>query len=155
MKNPMYLMLMLPSLLLATLFTSCQSPSEKIESATEDVVTAEENLKDVKQEVAADARKAASSEEWKMFKSENEVIIRNNEMRIKELRSKMKTSNSATDKAYALRIEALEKRNKELNTRIANYEASQSDWESFKREVKNDLDAIAEGFKELVENNKG
>jgi exonuclease VII large subunit len=151
----MYLMLMLPSLLLATLFISCQSPSEKIESATEDVAAAKENLQDVKQEVAADARKTASIEEWKMFKSEKELIIRNNEMRIKEMRAKMNSSTSATDKAHALRIEALEKRNKELNTRIANYEASQSDWESFKREVKNDLDAIAEGFRELMENNKG
>ncbi len=154
MKNPIYLVALAMSLLFATMFTSCQSSADKVENATEDVEDAQDDLQDVKQEVAADAAKVASEEEWKMFRSENEMVIKSNETRIAELKAKAKKSNNAADKAYAERVDALEQRNKELNSRIANYEANQSDWESFKREFKHDMDAIGQGFKDLSVNNK-
>jgi chromosome segregation ATPase len=148
MKNLSNLMHLSFTLLLATLFMCCQSPSEKVENAEEDVDEAKEDLREAQQD-------AATEQEWAMFKSENEIIIKYNEDRINELKAKKrKTSNSAADKAYAERIDALEQRNRELKNRIDNYETNRSDWEAFKREFKHDMDAIAEGFSELGRDNE-
>jgi chromosome segregation ATPase len=154
MKNPIYLLALSVSLLFATMFTSCQSSSEKVEEASEDVQDAKEDLQDAKSDAAAENARVANEEEWRMFRSENDVVIRSNETRIAELKANMKKSEKAADKAYAERINALEQRNKELNDRMSNYESNQSDWESFKREFKHDMDAIGQGFNDLTVNNK-
>lgn len=154
MKNPIYLLALSVSLLFATMFTSCQSSSEKVEEASEDVQDAKEDLQDAKSDAAVENARVANEEEWRMFRSENDVVIRSNETRIAELKANMKKSEKAADKAYAERINALEQRNKELNDRMSNYESNQSDWESFKREFKHDMDAIGQGFNDLTVNNK-
>ncbi|MBP6184291.1 MAG: hypothetical protein KA479_05075 [Saprospiraceae bacterium] len=154
MKNPIYLLALSVSLLFATMFTSCQSSSEKVEEASEDVQDAKEDLQDAKSDAAVEKARVANEEEWRMFRSENDVVIRSNETRIAELKANMKKSEKAADKAYAERINALEQRNKELNDRMSNYESNQSDWESFKREFKHDMDAIGQGFNDLTVNNK-
>ena len=51
-------------------------------------------------------------------------------------------------------IETLEKRNAELRTKFANYEASQSDWEAFKREFNSDMDGIGKSLDDLAVDNK-
>lgn len=154
MKNPIYLFALAVSLLFGTMLTSCQSSSEKVEEASEDVQDAKEDLQDAKTDAAEENARVANAEEWKMFRSEHDAILRTNDTRIAELKAKMKRSENAADKAYAERVNALEQRNKELNDRMTNYESNQSDWESFKREFKHDMDAIGQGFNELTVNNK-
>lgn len=63
MKNPIYLLALSVSLLFATMFTSCQSSSEKVEEASEDVQDAKEDLQDAKSDAAAENARVANEEE--------------------------------------------------------------------------------------------
>ena len=41
-----------------------------------------------------------------------------------------------------------------MNARIAAYDKSQSDWESFKREFSHDMDGLGQAINDLTVNNK-
>jgi len=131
------------TLVTGAIFTGCQTQAEKRESA-------KENLQDAKVE----AQKVATAEEWELFKSESEVRIIENENRIAELKVKMKKPGKVLDTQYEKRIDELEQKNRELKTRIENYEKSQSDWESFKREFNHDVDEIGQALKDLTVDNE-
>jgi outer membrane murein-binding lipoprotein Lpp len=132
----------------------CQSSAEKVDSAKENVEEAKEELQEVKAEAQADAIKVANAEEWRVFKSDAEVKIKENEIRIGELKIKMKKSGKTFDEMYEKNIIALEQKNKDLRTKISNYESNQSDWEAFKREFNHDMDELGLAIKDLTVNNK-
>ena len=139
----------------ATLFTACQtSDQKKADEAQAKVEAAKQDLKEVQNEAAVAAQKAATAEEWKAFKDASETQIKENEMRIAELKEKMKKSGKAIDAMYAKSIETLEQRNMEMRNRIGAYEKSQSDWDTFKREFNHDMEGIGQAFKDLTVNNK-
>ena len=58
--------------------------------------------------------KAANAEEWKIFKNESEAKIKTNEIRIRELKSKIKRSGYPMDDLNAKRVDTLEMQNKML-----------------------------------------
>lgn len=66
----------------------------------------------------------------------------------------MKKSGKTFDAMYEKNIMALEQKNKDLRTKISNYESNQSDWESFKREFNHDMDEQGQAIKDLTVNNK-
>lgn len=132
----------------------CQSSAEKVDAAKENVEEAKEELQEVKAEVQADATKVANAEEWSVFKSDAEIKIKENEIRIGDLRVKMKKSGKTFDAMYEKNIIALEQKNKDLRTKISNYESNQSDWEAFKREFNHDMDELGQAIKDLTVNNK-
>jgi chromosome segregation ATPase len=141
-------------ILSVAVFTACQSSSEKVDNAKENVEEAKEELEDVRQEVNADAVKVANAAEWQAFKNESEEMIRKNEIRITELKVKMKKPGTTFDAAYAKNIEVLEQKNKNLKTRIGDYENNQSDWEAFKREFNHDMEELGKALQDLTVNNK-
>ena len=108
----------------------------------------------MKAEAQADAIKVANAEEWSVFKSDAEIKIKENEVRIGELKVKMKKSGKTFDAMYDKNIIALEQKNKDLRTKISNYESNQSDWEAFKREFNHDMDELGQALKDLTVNNK-
>ena len=108
----------------------------------------------MKAEAQADAIKVANAEEWRVFKSDAEIKIKENEVRIGELKVKMKKSGKTFDAMYEKNIIALEQKNKDLRTKISNYESNQSDWEAFKREFNHDMDELGQAIKDLTVNNK-
>ena len=132
----------------------CQSSAEKVDAAKENVEEAKEELQEVKAEVQADAIKVANAEEWSVFKSDAEIKIKENEIRIGDLRVKMKKSGKTFDAMYEKNIIALEQKNKDLRTKISNYESNQSDWEAFKREFNHDMDELGQAIKDLTVINK-
>lgn len=136
------------------IFTGCQSASKKEESAKENVQDAKDELKEVREDANKEAQKVASAEEWKTFKTETQERITNNEIRIAELKVKMKKPGKILDGLYEKRIETLEQRNNELKMRLDNYEKNQSDWESFKREFNHDMDELGQAFKDITVDNK-
>ncbi len=141
-------------ILAVAIFGGCQSSSDKMDAANKNVDEAKEELKEVQAEAQAVAVKVANAEEWRVFKSESEVKIKENEIRIGELRVKMKKSGKTFDAMYEKNIIALEQKNKDLRTNISNYEKNQSDWESFKREFNHDMDELGQAIKDLTVNNK-
>ncbi len=134
-------------LVAGTLLTSCKSPAQKEEAAQAKVDEAQQDLN-------AAQVKVASQEEWATFKIESELKINDNEIRIAELKVKMKKPGKVFDALYQKRIDDLEKRNLDMRVRMETYEKSQSDWESFKTEFNHDMDELGKSLKDLTVDDK-
>ena len=146
MKRTMITLAMVSTLIAGTVFTGCNPSTAKVE-------VAQENVQDAKQELK-EAQKDATAEEWKAFKDESNVKIKDNENRIAELKAKMKRSGNKLDALYGKKIAELEQKNIELKARIDTYETSaHSNWESFKLEFNHDMDELGKAMKDLTVNN--
>lgn len=137
-----------------SLLISCQSADKKEEAAENKVEAAQENLEEVRTDIKNDAIKTANAEEWAAFKKESENQISANEDRITTLKHKIKNKDKVLEKMYEERIESLEKTNMEMRNRIDAYEKNHSDWESFKREYKHDMDELGKSLKDFGVNNQ-
>jgi len=140
--------------MIGTLFTGCQSPAQKEEAARNNVLEAKQDLKEVQNDANAEAKKVANAQEWETFKNDAELIIRNNEIRIAELKVKLNKPGTTLDPIYEKKIELLEQQNKDLKKRIEDYEKNQSDWETFKREFNHDMEELGKALKDLTVDNK-
>jgi chromosome segregation ATPase len=140
--------------LAASIFTACQSPAEKVDSAKADVKEAKQDLKAEQKDANAEAAKKAEAEEWRVYKLETEARIKDNDVRIAELRVRLKKPGKVLDPLYAKQIEGLEKRNRALQAKIDAYVPEQSTWESFKSESKHDMDELGHSLKDFTVDNK-
>ncbi len=132
----------------------CQSSSQKEDAAREEVKDATHDLADAQKELRSDSIQAVNAEEWKIFKNEAEAKSRSNDLRIKSIKKKMKNAGSPLDGVDQERIEALEKRNSDLEKRVKGFEEKNSDWASFKREFNHDVDQFGESLKDFGKNNR-
>jgi hypothetical protein len=137
-----------------TIFTGCQSSTNKEEAAQAKVDEAEQDLIDAQQEADIEAQRVATAEEWRTFKTESEIKISEYEIRVKALKDQMKKPGKTFDDLYKQRIEQLEQKIADLKARIRDYEKNQSGWESFKREFNHDMDELGIAFKNLAVDNK-
>ncbi len=142
------------ALMAGTVFSSCQSSTQKVDNAEAKVEEAKQDLKEVQQDANAQAVKAANREEWQLFKTESETKIRNNEAMIADIKVKKKGTGKTLDAVYTKNIETLEQRNKDLKNKIDSYDKNRSDWEAFKREFNHDMDEFGKAFRDLTVNNK-
>lgn len=154
MKKTLFILVVASVFTAGTIFTSCQSSTQKQESAQLKVQDAREDLNTAKREANVVDQRVATAEEWKLFRSESEVKINANEVRIAELKVKMNKPGEMLDPLYSKRITALEQQNKDLRAKLFAYEKSQTNWEVFKREFNSDMDAFGEAFKNLTVDNK-
>jgi uncharacterized protein YeaO (DUF488 family) len=141
MKKRFYLLAVTMLLTAGTVITSCNMGNRQNRT--------NENIEDVQQR-----ERIATAEEWAEFKSESERKIMENEARIQELKKKMMEPGVGLDSLRQNRIDRLEEKNNELRVKIRTYEHDKSDWESFKREFKHDMDEIGDAFKDLTIDNK-
>jgi hypothetical protein len=118
------------------------------------VQDAKKDLNEAQKDANAIAQKAATAEEWRIFKSDSELKIKDNEIRIAELTVKMNKPGEIFDELYKKNIANLEQQNKDMKARLEAYEKSQTNWESFKREFNHDMDALGKALKDLTVNNK-
>ena len=116
---------------------------------------AKTDLKTVQKDSLTDAQKAANVEQWKIFRNESQVKIKNNEIRISALKIKIKNEGVDYNSEKAKRIDSLEIKNKELAIRMENYEKGKSDWETFKLDFTRDIDGLGESLKNFTVRNKG
>ena len=137
----------------ASLFTACMSSDQKKEAADAQVVIAQDNLDKVQDNANAVAAKAATADELKTFKLESDVKIKSNDMKIAELKLKINRSGNSQDQVYAKEIDSLEFKNKNLKTRMSNYEATHSDWTKFKHDFNHDLDELGSKLKDIAKHN--
>jgi hypothetical protein len=153
--NKTIITLAITSMLVAgSVFTSCKSPAQKEDAAQAKVEDAQQDLNAAQDKADAATLKVATAEEWKIFKTESEIKIRDNEIRIAELKAKMKKPGKVFDSMYEKRIDALEQQNRDLRLRMETYEKSQSDWETFKAEFNHDMDELGKALKDLTVDNK-
>lgn len=129
------------------LFVGCK-PETKEEKASQ------EKLQDAKDDLTV-AKKNANAKEWQAFKKSTDSIINENEIRITELKVKMKNTGQSIDAKYKKNIDILEQKNSDLKVKIDTYKNdANSDWQSFKREFNHDMDEIGKALKDLTIDNK-
>ena len=154
MKKIILTFVVATAFLTGTILTGCQSSAQKEASARDNLQEAKQDLKNVQEDANAEAQKLANAEEWKTFKSDAEITIRNNEIRIADLKVKLNKPGTVLDPMYVKKIETLEQQNNDLKKRIEDYEKDQSDWETFKREFNHDMDELGRALKDLTVDNK-
>ncbi len=137
-----------------SVFTGCKSQTQKEKDAQAEVQDARDNLNKAQNNANAVELKAATDEEWAAFKSDAELKIKNNDVRIAELKVQMNKPGALFDGIYKKRILALEQQNHDLRLRIDAYDRNNTDWETFKREFNHDMDELGNALKDLTVNNK-
>jgi hypothetical protein len=147
MKKNIISHILVASLISVVIFTGCGPSTPREEDAKAEVKEAKNELNE--------AKRAATAEEWQAFKDESEVKIKNNEIRMAELKVKIKKSGKELDALYQNKVDALEQQNKAMKARIDTYEINRTnDWESFKREFNHDMDELGKAMKDLTVDNK-
>lgn len=130
--------------------SSCTSSEQKVENAEARVAEAKQNLtNEIKDSVTAVAN-AATADEWKMFKNDADATIKNNEIKIGNLKMKIKKLNTPRDIVYVNRINALEEQNQSLKNKINAYDNNHSDWQTFKNDFSHDMQGLGKAFKDLT-----
>lgn len=150
MKQPITILYLASILIGGLSFSGCKTPDQKVNDAQIQVDNAKENLEKVETKAEFAEMKAANAEEWKIFKNESEAKIKTNEIRISELKSKIKRSGYPMDDLNAKRVDTLEMQNKMLQSKVDNYSKKMTDWETFKKEFNHDLEGLGKALKEFT-----
>lgn len=149
MKKSIFILAVATSLMAGAIFTSCQSNDQKVEAAKAKVQDARQELIEAQTD-AFDAEAAKIyAEDWKAFKIETENNIKNNELRIAELRVQLEKPGKIFDPIYKNRIEVLEQKNLDMKNRLIFYENNQSDWEVFRTEFNRDMKELVKALREF------
>lgn len=141
-------------LIAGSVFTGCKSPAQKEENAQGEVQDAQEDLNEARNDANTETQKVATAEEWSAFKSDADLKIKSNEVRIAELTVKMNKPGEILDPIYKKRIQTLEQQNKDLIARMDAYDKNRSDWGTFKREFNHDMDELGQALKDVTVDNK-
>lgn len=153
MKKSIYSIALI-AVVLSVLTIACSSNNEKVADAKEELVEANKDLNEAQEHASESAAKAATVEEWKLFKIESETKIQNNEAEIQRLKISLKKPGKELDAMYSESILILEKKNEDLKAKVNNYETSQSDWATFRREFDYDMESMSKAIKDLATNNR-
>lgn len=135
-------------------FTGNWSSTQKQKAAQTKMLFAKGDLIADQEDSNEAAQNSAPAEEWKTFRSESELKIRDNEIRITELNVKLKKPGETFDARSEKKIAILELQNKDMKARLESYEKIQSNWITFKREFIYDMVAIGNELKDLTVDNK-
>lgn len=146
--------LALTTFIVATVLVGCQDKSKQEAEAKENVENAKENLDDAKAELSV-ARRAATEQEWQAFKDSTNATIKQNEIRIAEMKAELKKTGKTIDSEYSKKIQELEEKNKEIKNKLEVYKNdTNSDWQSFKKEFRHDMDDLGQSLKNFTVKDK-
>lgn len=128
------------ALIAGIIFTSCKSAQQKETTAKQNVVNANQGLKDTK---------ISNANDWLTFKAESQAKIVDNEQRISKLKVEMNKPGSTFDGLYRTRIEKLESKNTELKSKLNNYDGNETQWKTFQSDFNRDMNEIGNNIKDL------
>ncbi|MCJ7553977.1 MAG: hypothetical protein MUO34_08845 [Ignavibacteriaceae bacterium] len=141
MKNKYFILIVLLSIAGIALISCNVDREKKVEDAKENVIQADQELKEAQ---------AQYEKDWQQFKSEAELKIDANQKSIDELKAEIKTASSKFKAKYEKEVLALEKKNTELRKSINEYKYEGKDkWEEFKRDFNNNMDVIGNAIKDI------
>ena len=119
-------------LMAGKMFTGYQSSTQKKDAVQIKVQDAKQDLNAAQMDTNAIVQKVTTDKEWKNFnKSEFELKLKANEIRITELNVKIQKPAELFDAFYVHKIANLEKENRFLKARLGAYEKSQSNQDLF------------------------
>jgi hypothetical protein len=154
MKKIILFSALLIPLMAVIIFTVVWSSTQKQKTSQTKVEYANKDFIAEQEDANAAAQVAATPEEWITFRSESELKIRDNEIRITEINVKTKKPGEISDALYENKIAILELQNKDMKAKLEAYEKIQSNWGAFKREFNHDINAIGEALKDLTLDDK-
>ena len=129
----------------ASLLTSCSTPSEKVDVAQDNVEQAKEDLRKANEAYLADIEAQ---------RTETNNRIDANRQSIADFKERIKDAKKEAKDDYNSKIEALEHKNTDMKRRFDEYKADgKTGWEIFKKEFKHDMDVLGQAFKDLTVNN--
>ena len=135
------------ALLIGTTLISCKENTENKGDDVEVITNDDGNSLMVKN--------ATQNKEWEAFKVSTDSIINENDMRIAELKVKMKNTGKAMDSTYENKIVQLQERNAAMKVKIQNYKDDNSqNWDSFKTEFNHDMSQLGNALEDLTVDNK-
>lgn len=128
-----------------SMFTGCNTPSQKVENAQENVVEANQELAKANEEYLADIT---------VYRQETAVRIAANEESIREFNARMAKDKRSAKADYKKRIADLDQKNRDMKLKMDNYKEEGKDkWLIFKAEFSHDMDEMGKAFKDLTVNN--
>jgi hypothetical protein len=137
-------------LAIATMWSSCESNTQKLDNAQTKIEAAKTDLKLAEKEGSIVAQKVATEEEWKSYKAAEEAKVKDNEVQIMQLKKAIQANKTKIELAYLKNINQLELRNTAMKARIDQYDKNHSDWAVFKTEFGKDMDEIGKAMKNLI-----
>ncbi len=127
------------------LVSSCNTPSQKLGNAKDEVTQAKEDLDKARAEYQAELEK---------FKKESNEKLTANEKLIADLKAVIKQSKRDVKSQSTDLVEAAEKQNSDLKKRLAEFNDDSKDkWESFKDEFNNDMSELGKSIAGLTKDN--
>jgi len=148
------LTLAIATLVIGSIVVGCKKNTEKERVAQESVDSAKVAVNEAQKNLD-EAKRAATAQEWQEFKDSTNAKIEENKAEIAELKLKIKKSGKDIDKAYQRNIDTIEQKNNNLQVKLDSYKNdADSDWHSFKREFKHDMDELGHSLKDFTVDNK-
>ena len=128
------------TILASTLFVSCKDTADQ--KSTE-LVTKDKGTSVL-------IKSTLQQKEWEQFKVKTDSVIKNNYVRIAELKIKLKNSKKKTDSVYLKKIELIEDKNQALKTNLDSYtKKTTKNWNVFKKDFSNDLQQFEYSFEQF------
>ena len=125
---------------------SPKQKADKLEDAQENLINAENDL----QEAVLD-----STNEYDRYKFESETKLQENDLKIAELKAKMRADKIEIRTKYEKQLSELEQKNSKLKTNIADYkESDKNKWEKFKKDFNQEMDELGKSISRMAENNQ-
>ncbi len=120
----------------------CNSSTEKLKDAKEDVVEADAELEKAKAEYL---------EDMKIYRVEAAQRIIENEKSIAEFKARVAADKKEARKEYKEKIADLEAKNTDMKKQLDNYQDDGFEkWKAFKVEFGKDMDSLGNAFKNLT-----
>lgn len=139
MKNSI---LILSTLLTASLLTACFSSGEKLDNAEKEVTEANKALEEANKEYLEDV---------KAYKAETEKTIEKNKERIADLKLQAAKEKENIRAENLKKIEELERQNNNLKGKLFDYREENKDkWNTFKSEFSHDMDELGKAIAGLT-----
>lgn len=133
------------TLIMSVAFTSCNTSSQKVENAENNVIEANEDLDKANQEYL---------DEIESYRRETADKIAANNKSIEEFNARIENEKEQARAEYRKEIAALEQKNSDMKKKMDDYKAEGKDkWEKFKTEFSRDMDELGNAFRGLTVKN--
>jgi chromosome segregation ATPase len=144
MKKSM-LAILASAVLTGAIFTSCNSSTEKVENA-------EENLKEANQEL--NKANEAYLLEIENYRKETAAKYETNRQSIIEFEARIASEKKEVREEYQKKIAELEQKDTDTRKKLDNYKAiSKEEWEKFKAEFSHDMEELGKAYSDLTKKN--
>jgi chromosome segregation ATPase len=147
MKKSILIRLM-SAFLVVVVLLSCESSTQKVKDAQDDVVEAKEELNEANKEL--DKANEKHLEDVEAYRKVIAEKIEANNQQIIVLKERIAKKDKITKEDFKKRVDEVEEKNRLLLEKLNNYKMNgKSNWEVFKIEFNRDMDELGKAFKDL------